>query len=129
MYSEIKLIYKNKKTLEKIQVRRVCQGEYVDVDTGKRITQYALKHNYMFMKGDSVSVNPTFTRGVKTPSVPPSALKGFSIKRSEKYKVCDTGAGAVWKKPWEVYWNGELLEGNFSTKNFALAYITEKTNS
>ena len=127
MSSEIKLIYKNKVTLEKMNVRRVCCGEYVNADNGNKLSSYDLKKNWMFLKGESMQVNPTFVRGKKTPSISPEHLKGFSLKKSSTHKVCDTGHGPTWKKTWEVYFGTEFVQGDFPTRNVALAFITEKT--
>jgi hypothetical protein len=130
MSSKIQLFYQHRVTGQEISLRRVDTGLYINNETGEKVFAHQLRSDYKLLKQKSQIVNKTFTQTPRPPmNMPRDYLKSFRIKRCSEYKICDTGKGPSYTRPWEVWWGDEMVEGDFPTQNHALMFIREKVNS
>jgi hypothetical protein len=128
MCSSLTLIYAKRNSPIEIQVLRVGFNDFQLKSTGEKISSYELKHKYQYSFEKTKALNDCFKREKKAPAIPKDLLGEFHIKRSPDLTLCTTGKGMTIKRKWQVWWSDELLE-EFSTKNMAMYYITEKINS
>jgi hypothetical protein len=129
MSSKIKLIYTHRQTGAEIQVRRVSTTDYIDTETGARISSYALRKDYRLDKKNSQMVNRRFTITSKRPTISPDLIGKFNVRKGRERKICDTGKGPTMKLPYEVYWGDEFVAGDFPRQHDALLFIKQKAES